>query len=119
MRNNKQITIQRPDKGGGTVILDTSDYQRKLNNILLDNSKFKECNSEQSTAVKKKINVIAENFKNSNETIYKLLKRTGEYCNGHLYGLPKIHKNATDPPLRPIISMTGTVTHDIAQQINS
>ena len=30
-----------------------------------------------------------------------------------------MHKNKTDPPLRPVISMSGTVTHDIAQQINS
>ena len=46
-------------------------------------------------------------------------KRKGHYNDGHLYGLPKIHKSTTDPPLRPIISMTGTVTHDIAQYINN
>ena len=46
------------------------------------------------------------------------MKITGDFYNGHLYGLPKIHKNATAPPLRPIISMSGTVTHELAQYLN-
>ena len=46
------------------------------------------------------------------------MKITGNFYNGHLYGLPKINKNATAPPLRPIISMSGTVTHELAQYLN-
>ena len=69
--------------------------------------------------MKKKINNIAKEFKEESEYIFKLLKRVGEYNQGHMYGLPKLHKNIENPPLRPIISMTGTVTHDIAQYINS
>lgn len=42
----------------------------------------------------------------------------GEYDNGHIYGLPKIHKNSTNPPLRPVISMVGTPTHKIAKHLN-
>ena len=36
-----------------------------------------------------------------------------------MYGLPKILKNVSDPPLRPIISMVGTVTHSLAQHLNA
>ena len=46
--------------------------------------------------------------------VYKNLKRVGTYTNRHLYGFSKIHKSTTDPPLRPIISMSGAVTHDVA-----
>ena len=42
----------------------------------------------------------------------------GDFYDGHLYGLPKIHKNAMHPPLRPIVSMCGTVTHEVAQYLN-
>ena len=42
----------------------------------------------------------------------------GEFHPGQLYGLPKIHKNSTNPSLRPIISMTGSVTHALAQYLN-
>ena len=49
---------------------------------------------------------------------YKNLFIIGEFNPGQLYGLPKINKNSTNPPLRPIISMTGTVTHALAQYLN-
>ena len=42
----------------------------------------------------------------------------GEYRPGYIYGNPKIHKNATDPPLRPIISQIGTPTYEVAKTIN-
>lgn len=45
------------------------------------------------------------------------VKRVGEYNNGHLYGL-HIHKNRKDPRLWPVILMSGTVTHNIAQHTN-
>ena len=47
------------------------------------------------------------------------MKLTGQFDNGYLYALPKMHKNRKDPPLRPIISMVGTATHSLAQQLNS
>ena len=119
LQNNPNIVIQRADKGGGTVVMDKSYYIRKLTELIDDDTKFVECDANKTSKVKKKINDIAKRFKETNESMFKLLKRTGEFNNGHLYGLPKIHKNVKQPPLRPIISMTGTVTHDIAQYLNS
>ena len=69
--------------------------------------------------MKKKINDIARQFKETNNDLFKVLHRTGDYANGYLYGLRKVHKNSNDPPLRPIISMNSTVTHDLAQHINT
>ena len=115
LRSNKDIIIQRPDKGGGAVIMNASSYADKLNNLINDNTKFNKCPSNQSDKVKRKINKIAAEFKDTNETLHRTLKRKGAYCNGHLYGLPKIHKCREDPPVRPIVTMSGTVTHDVAQ----
>jgi len=118
LRNNPNIIIQRPDKGGGVVILDKTSYTSKLRCLVNDTSKFATCDNKQSDVIKNKLNRIADTFKNNNWTLYHKIKRTGQFHNGHLYGLPKIHKNEKDPPLRPIISMSGTVTHEIAQYIN-
>ena len=52
------------------------------------------------------------------DVIYNKLHVVGNYPPGHLYGLPKIHKNTSDPPLRPIVSMSGTVTHELAKYLN-
>ena len=119
LSNNKEIVVQRPDKGGGVVILDRQYYHDRLLNLISDPDKFSACSSDQSDNLKKEINIIAEQSKNSNKHLYFKLRRVGNFADGHLYGLPKLHKNIEAPPLRPIISMSGTVTHDIAQFLNN
>ena len=119
LRSNSNIVIQRPDKGGGVVVMSKSSYQSKLAMIISDANKFQPCDTKQSENIKKKINVISNKYKDNLPQIHKKLRVTGEYSPGHLYGLPKIHKSCTDPPLRPIISMSGTVTHSIASYLNN
>ena len=119
LRRNKDIVFQRPDKGGGVVIMNRTTYESKLTELISDPNKFVECHANQTETVKKSINSIANKVKESLKSTYYKIRRIGDYNNGHLYGLPKIHKNTDDPPLRPIISMTGTVTHDVAQYINN
>ena len=112
------MVIQRPDKGGGVVIMNKTDYNDKLETLLSDTSKFKICAPEQSNLLKTKLNSITNKYKQQYPQIYKKLHISGEYPPGHLYGLPKVHKSSSDPPLRPIISMSGTVTHDVAAYLN-
>ena len=95
------------------------DYNNKLLDLVSDSSKFNRCDNKQSDKVKVKINKIVNNLRSSHPTHYYKIRRKGEFSNGHLYGLPKVHKNSDDPPLRPIISMSGTVTDEVAQHINS
>ena len=40
LRRNDSITITKPDKGSGVVILHKSNYTNKMNNILHDETKF-------------------------------------------------------------------------------
>ena len=47
----------------------------------------------------------------------KLPKLIREYHAGYIYGNCKIHKNAQDPPLRPIISQIPAPTYVIAQEL--
>jgi len=98
--------------------MDKEAYITKLKLLVDDQGKFAIRNRNQSDIIKDKLNKIADGFKNNNWTLYHKIRRIGHFHNGHLYGLPKIHKNEKDPPLRPIISMSGTVTHDVAQYIN-
>ena len=41
LRQNKSIIVCKPNKGNGVVLLNKSDYVKKMENILLDKSKFK------------------------------------------------------------------------------
>ena len=68
LKNNKEIVIQRPDKGGGVVIMNDNKYRTLLNNIVNDPTKFEKCNKNQTEKLKKEINVSASKlwqFKNS------------------------------------------------------
>lgn len=118
LKANDKIVITRSDKGGDTVILDREDYLRKLESILVDADRFSVCGGDQSNKIKVKINKILHRLKNTEPKLHKQLKIVGEYDNGFLYGLPKLHKDRHDPPLRPIVSMSGTVTHELAQTLN-
>ena len=48
---NKDIVIQKADKGNKIVILNRSDYVSKLNKMLEDTSKFKRVNIEEGKAL--------------------------------------------------------------------
>jgi hypothetical protein len=63
LRDDKCIIIQRPDKGGGVVIMDKEKYDSKLSAIISDPEKFVECASSQTEKVKKEINIIANQLK--------------------------------------------------------
>ena len=93
LKNNKEIVIQRPDKGGGVVILDRQYYHDRLLNLISDPDKFSTSSLDQSDNLKKEINIIAEQFRNSNKHLYFRLIRVGNFAGGHLNGLPKLHKN--------------------------
>ena len=113
LMTNKNIVISRPDKGGGVVIMNSSDYYGKLNLLLQDETKFIETNKNQSEKIKTKINdcLNRSGLEKIDKDLYMALKRVGDFQNGHLYGTPKIHKNLKDPPLRPIVSHINTATH--------
>lgn len=97
--------------------MDRDVYKRKLDDILNDESKFKTLEEDPSDHLKNKLNkIIATNNAVSNNK--KLPKLIGEYNAGYIYGNCKIHKNAEDPPLRPIISQIPAPTYTIAKEIN-
>ena len=57
LRANDNIVLQRPDKGGGVVIMNKTDYEDKLLNLISDPTKFtSNCTAKQSESIKSKIN---------------------------------------------------------------
>ncbi|XP_037772658.1 uncharacterized protein LOC119568271 [Penaeus monodon] len=116
LKKDNSITITKPDKGRGVVILNKCDYQHKLLNILSDRTKFKRITIEVSTHLlylEDKLKRLLRTIKSSiNENTYNFLSTSGSRP-GLLYGLPKVHK--PNIPLRPIISSIGTFNYNIAK----
>ncbi len=119
---NKDIVIQKSDKGNSVAILDKKDYIQKMNSILSDRTKFV---PSQFTPHGKVYNYIINlegkirkflgtlvNKQTISHEIYRKLAPTGSVP-GRLYGLCKVHKDGF--PLRPILSAIGTPTYAIAK----
>ena len=60
LRNNDNIIIRKADKSNTFVILDKLDYQKKLNEMLSDENKFKRINKDPTDNIKKQINEIVD-----------------------------------------------------------
>ena len=129
LSKNKNLIVQKSDKGNSIAIIDKSDYLEKMQNILSDSSKFTQVHSsnyEFSVTDNKQLNFIVnvekhitdlfKDLKNSeviSETVYKSLK-----LRGSKFGiLCKVHKQLVDncPPSRPIISAIKTPTYNLAK----
>ena len=79
LRNNKEIVIQRPDKGGGVVVMDSEYYNSKLGEIVSDVTKFETCPQNQTKITKKAINRAIADIKVSQPDVHKQLKITGDF----------------------------------------
>ena len=96
---NKDIVIQKTDKGNNVIILNRNDYISKLSQILENTSKFKWVNVEEGKALNHLIHMeeriihLLKSLEDQGEISEK--ERNDLYSSGSkpgiLYGLAKIH----------------------------
>ena len=118
LKNDNSIVVMKPDKGNAVVILDKTDYNNKMSEILSDSSKFELINEDpvkatvqRETQVKSLLKQLKKT-KSIDEQTYNKLYPTGSRI-GILYGLPKIHKPTI--PLRPILSSINHYSYKLAK----
>ena len=125
MVENKDLVIQKADKGNTIVVLNKSDIISRFNRILDDTSKLKRLHLEEGKVLNHIIHMeqriidILKSLKNQNEISeknYDTLYSSGSKP-GILYRLGKIHKALEDgiPTFRPILSAIGTPTFKLAK----
>ena len=127
--DNKDIIIQKADKGNNTVILNKKDYIDKINLILSDETKFelaKFQNKENKELryllnMEEAIKTTLKDFlgkKCISKGDYERLVPTGSQP-GILYGCAKIHKKVVGncPPCRPILNAINTPSYHIAKYL--
>ena len=122
---NKDLVIQKADKGNNIVILNRSDYISKPRKILKDTSKFKRVNIEEGKALNHLIHMeeqiirLLKSLENQGEISEKEKNDLYPSCSkpGFLYGLAKIHKALEDgiPSFCPILSAIGTTTYKLTK----
>ena len=116
LKKDKNIIVNKPDKGKGIVIMNKKDYVDKTNVILNDESKFKKINDNWFKVILRqedKLNRLLRSIKDKlPDTSFDFLFASGSLP-GILYGLPKIHK--ANCPIRPILSAIGTFNYNCAK----
>lgn len=118
LRKDKSILIQKADKGGSIVIMDTNEYLLKINNMLNDPVTYTETNYIDLIAAQMEVNRIISTLHN-HEYIITSQKQYLTRCIPripHLYGLCKIHKK--DHPLRPIVSQINSPAYKLNKYLD-
>ena len=123
LKRDNNIKVCKFDKGNGTVILDSDDYYKKLDKIVLDDTKFKEIDTKKTkthpvinkeNTIKRFLAKFIKPFVSAEEYV-KLIPSGSQP--GKIYGLCKVHKEGQ--PLRPVVSMLSTAEYNIAKYLDS
>ena len=125
LMRNKDIIIQKADKGNTVVITDKDKYIEGVKRAISDSNKFVQLNITPDKYLNYIINVekkfkqlfkdLLDNDKISKDEYDKICPKGSRP--GILYGNPKIHKPVVDnlPKFRPILSAINTPGYNLAK----
>ena len=120
LRNNRNIVIKPADKGGATVVLNTTDYIKEAEKQLSDARFYKELTNDptkdNNTIIMDHLTDLCGSGEIHGDTLDYLTitkPRTAQ-----LYLLPKIHKGTIPPPGRPVVSANECPTERISQLVD-
>ena len=117
LKKDNDIMILPADKGRATIVLDKSDYESKMQNLLSDTKTYEVLKKDPTPSVKNKILTTLKTWKKEgtiSQSFYRQVYPTSDLP-PKFYGLPKIHKK--DMPFRPIVSGNGSVTEGVAKHL--
>ena len=104
LKKDKNTVITKADKGNTVVIMNSADYELKVNTLLMDKNIYKEINFDPTDKYTQKLRNelgILKDTRLITPQMYRKFYPKG--CSApKFYGLPKIHKK--DIPLRPIVA---------------
>lgn len=119
LKENPELLITKADKGNKTVILSTTEYEEKMEEMLQDTNTYEKIRYDPTARVARKIKVILDEWKERKYIDARTHRKLNtSNCNPpRIYGLPKIHKPGR--PLRPVVSTIGSTTYMVAQYLSN
>ncbi|CAH8431764.1 unnamed protein product [Heterobilharzia americana] len=116
---DKNIIITKADKGNITVVMNATDYEKKVREHL-NTGPYQKIKPTKSPSALNKLKAetsrLIEFIKDSLGTSlwFSLAPKRCNRC--RFYGLPKLHK--TDISLRPVVDFTNSPTYNLAKYIS-
>ena len=120
LQNNNCIVIKKADKGSNIVIMDREFYIKEARRQLTDTKFYKPCDENLTIhhhSLVQELILEMFNKKIISEQTFKFLSKGGKRTS-IFYLLPKIHKNLTNPPGRPIVSSVDCPTERISMMLD-
>ena len=107
--------------GGATVILNRADYVAEGLRQLSDRNFYQPIDDDLTTTHNEKISTHLDNMIKRGEITERVARflATKELCTPQLYLLPKIHKNVTPVPGRPIVSTNESPTERVSAFVDN
>jgi peptide-methionine (R)-S-oxide reductase len=120
LRDNNQIVIKKADKGSNVVIQNIADYIAEGNRQLSDINFYREVQTDLTSTHRQLVGDLVNEMLLTEEISDKVgsYLLSGGTRTSVFYMLPKIHKNKTPPPGRPIVSSTDCPTEKISQFVD-
>jgi len=124
--NETQIYIAKFDKGNGICLENRNSYLHKMRTLLDNKDRFKPYVMDKRVE-KDPFIYCEENFNRKIADLFTSRKIDSEIKDAirstgsqpaRLYGLPKVHKSRTNPPYRPILSMTNAYNTNLAKWLD-
>jgi PHD/YefM family antitoxin component YafN of YafNO toxin-antitoxin module len=115
IKEHRDIVILSSDKGNKTVIMKREEYDRKMNELLEDQSTYERIDEDETKKLQSKNNRLVKKLEDAhsiNKFKAKKLKTSIAIC-PKIYGAPKIHKE--DIPLRPIVSTINSPCYELSK----
>ena len=120
LEQNKNIVVRPADKGGGVVILKRADYYGEIDRLLSATDTYLPLSGDPLGKLKLELSLWVEDGK-----VQSILTEKGAHYlvpkvprTPVLYIVPKIHKNKTHPPGRPIISGIGSLYSRVGEYLD-
>lgn len=116
MKNNQEILIIKADKGKKLVVMDTEEYNNKMQN-LIGGEDYTIISKSPSDKIDKELRSIVGKISPKIKKEEKLFEKIITHYNREptIFANPKVHKEGV--PLRPIVSGFGTVLSNAAKFI--
>ncbi|XP_077486537.1 uncharacterized protein LOC144097778 [Amblyomma americanum] len=115
LRRNQDIVILPADKGNATVMLNRTDYDKKMLDLLQGRSTYVALKKDPTSKLERELQKLLVDIfhfvpPHHRSLYFRLLCHNGSAP--ALYGFPKIHKEGV--PMRPIVDFTRFPLYELA-----
>ena len=120
IRENDKIRILKADKGNATVVLNATDYDEKVRDLLDVQAAYKLLKKDPTRTIERNTLKLLRELKNQaaiDRTFYDSVRPSeGSSTPARFYGRIKLHKQLA--PLRPVVATQGTATYRLARRLS-